>query len=258
MNALSKLCPDSIDASRARGGNDGANSADATQALAGIRGPLVRAGRMSVVEAGEKPDPERAPTRRALAKQQTRTRVLAAARQLFSIHGYEGATIRDIAAAANMSTGAVFANFADKYDLFREILALESGEAMSVMRAAAQGGAGIDDILLRMFKASYHQYRGQLPLVRAAFSVASSIQGQVLITPECGFGFFGIFREPLDAALARGELRADTNLTLLSEMFGEIYIANLLRMLYIGVSVEAVADRVRAQISVLLASARAA
>ena len=63
----------------------------------------------------------RAPTRRALAKQQTRAKVLAAARRLFSEQGYEGATIRDIAAAAGMSTGAVFANFTDKSDLFREI-----------------------------------------------------------------------------------------------------------------------------------------
>ena len=40
------------------------------------------------------------PTRRALAKQRTRAKVLAAARQLFTERGYEGATIRDIAKAA--------------------------------------------------------------------------------------------------------------------------------------------------------------
>ena len=43
------------------------------------------------------------PTRRALAKLQTRNKVLAAARQLFSEHGYEGATIRDIAASRRCS-----------------------------------------------------------------------------------------------------------------------------------------------------------
>ncbi|HSV02965.1 MAG TPA: TetR/AcrR family transcriptional regulator, partial [Phenylobacterium sp.] len=36
--------------------------------------------------------PMKAPTRRALAKQQTRAKVLAAARRLFSEQGYEGAT----------------------------------------------------------------------------------------------------------------------------------------------------------------------
>ena len=70
--------------------------------------------------AGE--SPVKIPTRRALAKQQTRAKVLAAARRLFSEHGYEGATIRDIAQAAGMSTGAVFASFSDKSELFDEIL----------------------------------------------------------------------------------------------------------------------------------------
>jgi AcrR family transcriptional regulator len=257
MNALSKLRPDSIDVSRARGENNGATPVDATRALRSAS-RMARAGRMSAIESGEGADSERAPTRRALAKQQTRARVLAAARQLFSLHGYDGATIRDIAAEANMSTGAVFANFADKYDLFREILALEATEAMRVMRAAAEGGAAVEDVLLRMFDASYRQYHDQLPLVRAAFSVASSLQGQVMTDPEQSFGFFGIFREPLDAALARGELRADTNVQLLAEMLTEAYIANMLRMLYCGASVAAVVERVRAQISVLLSGVQSA
>ena len=62
------------------------------------------------------------PTRRTLAKQQTRAKVLAAARRLVIEDGYEVSTIRDIASAAGMSTGAVFANFTDKSDLFREIM----------------------------------------------------------------------------------------------------------------------------------------
>ena len=71
------------------------------------------------------------PTRRALAKQQTRNKVIAAARRLFSEHGYEGATIRDIAAAAGMSTGAVFANFSDKSDLFRDIMISDSAQLVA-------------------------------------------------------------------------------------------------------------------------------
>src|SRR6185437_2714385 len=85
--------------------------------------------------------PTRAPTRRALAKQQTRMKVLAAARRLFSEQGYEGATIRDIAAAAGMSTGAVFANFTDKSDLFREIMITDMAALAEAMREAGARGA---------------------------------------------------------------------------------------------------------------------
>src|SRR5678815_1105836 len=91
------------------------------------------------------------PTRRTLAKQQTRLKVLAAARRLFSEEGYEGATIRDIAAAAGMSTGAVFANFSDKSDLFREIMADDMEALSTAMRDAATRGRNVEDSVLKVF-----------------------------------------------------------------------------------------------------------
>src|SRR3954464_6799055 len=107
--------------------------------------------------------PVKMPTRRALAKQQTPAKVLAAARRLFSESGYEGATIRDIAAAAGMSTGAVFANFTDKSDLFREIMASDMAALTDAMRDATAKGRGVEDSLLKMFVAGYAFYKGQLP-----------------------------------------------------------------------------------------------
>ena len=102
--------------------------------------------------------PAKAPTRRALAKQQTRAKVLDAARRLFSEQGYEGATIRDIAAAAGMSTGAVFANFTDKSDLFREIMLTDMTALAEAMREAASHGDGAEDSLLKVFVAGYKFY----------------------------------------------------------------------------------------------------
>lgn len=61
------------------------------------------------------------PNRRAMAKALTRAKVRNAAEILFDTVGYEKATIRDIAAKAGMSTGAVFANFKDKLALYVDI-----------------------------------------------------------------------------------------------------------------------------------------
>src|SRR6185312_9150678 len=72
--------------------------------------------------------PAQRPTQRALAKQRTREKILASAKALFAERGYEAATIRDIAKAAGMSTGAVFASFTDKSDLFTEIAETEQTE----------------------------------------------------------------------------------------------------------------------------------
>src|SRR5271167_1660782 len=77
------------------------------------------------------------PNQRTLAKQRTREKIVAAATALFSERGYEGATIRDIAKAAGMSTGAVFASFADKSDLFGEIVAADQQALEAAMITAA-------------------------------------------------------------------------------------------------------------------------
>lgn len=61
------------------------------------------------------------PNKREKAKALTRSKVVSAAAKLFAEVGYEKATIRDIAKAAKMSTGAVFANFEDKAALYTAI-----------------------------------------------------------------------------------------------------------------------------------------
>lgn len=51
-------------------------------------------------------------------KAETRAKVIAAAQGLFATKGYDGVTIRGVAQAAGMSTGAVFASVKDKAELY--------------------------------------------------------------------------------------------------------------------------------------------
>jgi len=55
-------------------------------------------------------------------KEATRQRVLAAARELFDTHGYEGTTIREIARHAGVSVGSVFTTFASKGEILSEVM----------------------------------------------------------------------------------------------------------------------------------------
>lgn len=64
--------------------------------------------------------------RRQKAKAATRFKVVAAAAKLWFQPGtYETVGIREIAAEAGMSTGAVFANFDSKADLWRAAMGYE-------------------------------------------------------------------------------------------------------------------------------------
>ncbi|MBU2134862.1 MAG: TetR/AcrR family transcriptional regulator [Alphaproteobacteria bacterium] len=199
----------------------------------------------------------RMPTRRALAKQQTRAKVLTAARELFGAQGYEGATIRDIAAAAGMSTGAVFANFADKSELFREIMTSDLESVLTAMTEAAARGRTVDEALLKAFSAGYAFYRGQMPLVRAALGLSWSCEdGQALRALPAMQDTIELFAEQLALGVERGELSQECEIKLRSQMLFDNYLANYPQAVFGGWSLEALQARSRDQIRVILAGAR--
>lgn len=104
------------------------------------------------VDEGE-PAPDEARPRRRLtqaeAKQRTRQQLVAAAARVFARKGFAGASLEEIAEAAGYSTGAVYYNFANKEELFLELI--RSGWSRQIERrteavtrvfaeAAASGG----------------------------------------------------------------------------------------------------------------------
>jgi AcrR family transcriptional regulator len=62
--------------------------------------------------------------------ERSRTQILAAALRLFSSHGYRGTNMREIAEAAEVSTGNVYHQFKDKEAVFQTLLT-EYGEMVS-------------------------------------------------------------------------------------------------------------------------------
>jgi AcrR family transcriptional regulator len=201
--------------------------------------------------------PARPPTRRALAKQQTRMKVLGAARRLFSEQGYEGATIRDIAAAAGMSTGAVFANFTDKSDLFREIMVDDMESLLDAMRDAAGRGRNVEDAALKVFMAGYTFYKTRLQLARAAFSVSWDREGGPSLRGlPSSVAFQDLFTDLLADAVGRGELSQESEVKLRSQMLFDTYLSNFPQAIFEGWSLDALQARARDQIRILLAGAR--
>lgn len=96
-------------------------------------------------------------TKRAAAAAATGARVVEKARAAFEKHGYDAVTLRDVAKAAGVSTGAIFAHFHDKAELFE--VAMGRKVPMAVIKdmligAAERGeipplGNGAAAILLR-------------------------------------------------------------------------------------------------------------
>ena len=195
-------------------------------------------------------------TRRALAKQRTREKILAAAKALFTERGYEGATIRDIAAGAGMSTGAVFASFTDKSDLFTEIVGVEHQTLVGVMRDAGEGKTAFAAIHA-MFEAAAERHMSDLALFQATMSalwapgLGAQVRGRFIRTPIAD-----LLASVLKAGVGSGELRASAPPGLLAEMLWDGYVSSIRRAALDGFDLNQVKRRVADQIGIILAGAR--
>jgi AcrR family transcriptional regulator len=194
------------------------------------------------------------PNQRALAKQRTREKIIAAAKALFAERGYEGATIRDIAKAAGMSTGAVFASFTDKSDLFIEIAETDQAELYAEMRAAKEGLNGRAAILA-MLDAAAERQLASLALIQAIMSA--------LWAPGLGDKVRRRLDRRAAASLILGVVQDDLQLApgghcaaLISDMIWDGYLAALRRAALDGLTLEPLRARIHDQTKTILAGLR--
>ena len=192
--------------------------------------------------------------RRQAAKVRTRQKVLDAARALFAERGYEPATIRDIAKGAGMSTGAVFANFQDKAELFEAVLSEDLAKLAETLRTAAAAETSLRARLLAALTAGYHGSLEQLPLVQAVVArswfqpVASEMRTRTAIKP-----LVMVVSDALQTGVREGELRQDADVRLLSELIYDAYLSNYRGAAYDGWTMQQMTARIGKQIDVILA-----
>jgi AcrR family transcriptional regulator len=80
--------------------------------------------------------------RRERTKAANRAAILAAARELFSIHGYDAVSVRDIVRRTELASGTFYNYFPDKASIFRALVEETSAEARRRVRAARHGPDG--------------------------------------------------------------------------------------------------------------------
>jgi AcrR family transcriptional regulator len=187
------------------------------------------------------------PNQRALAKQRTREKIVGAAKMLFAERGYEGATIRDIAKAAGMSTGAVFASFTD-------IAETEQAELFAVMRIAAEGLNGRAAILAMLDAAAGRQLES-LALFQAIMSA--------LWTPGLNDKVRRRLERRNGASLVLAVVQSDLGLEtgghcafLISDMIWDGYVASLRRAALDNLTLDQVKARIHDQTKTILSGMR--
>jgi AcrR family transcriptional regulator len=191
--------------------------------------------------------------RRQAAKQRTRGKVIEASRSLFAQRGYDAATIRDIAREAGMSTGAVFANFQDKAELFDTVLAEDLARLAQALTDGIKGGSDLKSRLLGGFVAGYEATLDQLPLVQA---VVARAWHQPLQDALKGRALIALVVEGLESlitdAIQAGELKTGTDAALVTELVWTAWLSNYRRAAYDGWTLEQLKSHLEKQIDVIL------
>ena len=186
-------------------------------------------------------------TRRALAKQQTRRRLIAAAKALAAGRGYEGATLRDIASRAGLSTGAVFANFKDKADLFAAAILDDDETLLAAMQRAAQEAHSPGQALLAMLLAAQALQIDQLSWVRVKMSLlwtSGPAGGSHRIQ--------GAIAEVVRGGVQWGALSPNADPDLIAEMAWSAYLGGCRGAIFDGWTREQLEARLASCVDVLL------
>ncbi|HXQ16095.1 MAG TPA: TetR/AcrR family transcriptional regulator [Caulobacteraceae bacterium] len=199
---------------------------------------------------------------RKAIKAQTRQRIMAAAKHLFSTLGYEGTTIRQIAIESGMSTGAVFVSFTGKADLFLALVAEDRAAAYEIVGETLRQrlddpAAQVEHVIEAMFVAAYRSRAENVPFVQVAMGAAWSTElGPHIRKQLAQWPISGHLSRALQAAIERGQLAPDADLALLSQMLWDCALGMIPRAVFDGWSVERLGERLQDEVRAVLAGSR--
>ena len=167
---------------------------------------------------------------RARSKERNRQKILDSAMALFRERGFEAATLRDIAKAAGLSTGALFANFADKNEIFLIVVEQENARVITVMREAYDESLDLAQRLHKQLMRGYETAQVNARLILSAFVMKWS-HGPTGLNEVARMSDMVRFalHDTLVAARDRKELPANAAIDAAAEILEDLCFANMRR-----------------------------
>jgi AcrR family transcriptional regulator len=172
---------------------------------------------------------------RTAGRERRRGRILAAAERLFAEHGFLKTTVDEIAAAAGVSKGLVYAHYASKEDLLAAVWAqLVAGWTEATELGTKFSPDAVADSIGSFLDASLRYARAN-PMLRR---IIAQDPGSLLPHQREGVAAFARgYRSRLEPVLARGvrsgELRPDLDVARTAELIWLLHFA-LVRELFVA------------------------
>lgn len=195
---------------------------------------------------------------RARSKELNRRKILDSATQLFRERGFEAATLRDIASGAGLSTGALFANFSDKNEIFFTIIEQESRRIIEDMTRSIDPAAPLIDRLHGQIMHGYQAIQVDARMIMSALVITWSLSDEVLgeVARLSNLVRDALY-ETLKDAVVRKELSEAADIMSAAEMLEDLCFANLRRSFYEGLTTEAFGRKARFNLEVILKGLKA-
>jgi AcrR family transcriptional regulator len=106
-------------------------------------------------------------TGRTAKAEETRARILDAALTLFRERGFDETTMRDVAAAANMATGAAYYYFRSKEELVMALYVANAEEARAIVPVAIDRSSDLKKRIRAIIDTTFEQFHDHRRLFRA-------------------------------------------------------------------------------------------
>lgn len=199
---------------------------------------------------------DKRPTQRDQQKAETRARVVEAARALFTERGYEAATIRDIAKRAGVAPGSVFTTFASKAELLQDILYSKYSEMFPKLAAVARQPGPVGARIAEIGRICYEFEMRELRLVTESlgaswtWSLESELDNRQRLS-----SLLNSLGEVLNQAAAAGEIGAEIDRPMLTDMIFACYLRNFRRALFDNWDAAQLTAHFARQVEVLLQGA---
>ena len=107
-----------------------------------------------------------------VSPEETRSRLLEAAVQVFATRGYEGARVTDITREAGLSSGAIYTHYASKAELLVDAIRAYGPDELGRLMATGRGSRRLPDVLHRLGAALERRDRAQGTLLLEAMAAA--------------------------------------------------------------------------------------
>jgi AcrR family transcriptional regulator len=111
--------------------------------------------------------PDRPEVKATPKSEETRLRILTAALKLFQDRGFEVATMRDVAEAAGVATGAAYYYFPSKDAIVMEFYRRSSAEMQPKIEAALEDIAGLEDRVRELIRVKWEHFAPHRGVLRA-------------------------------------------------------------------------------------------